>query len=138
MYVVPFLMYYYTRLIAPVHVAVTNDESKTGHSSSTRLLGIWDYVQDAIDTPFHNKVAASLAGVAVAMGFFFFFTAVNVLSSTVSFAVSNCAPLVTIFIDVVFFHRLKYGTVLQIRFLVLACLFFVCAVCSMVLAEEDS
>jgi glucose uptake protein GlcU len=114
---VPFMIFYYSRFISG---------KKTSFSET---------IDQLIATPKVNKIYAASAGIFVGIGFYFYFTAADVISSTISFAISNCAPLVTILNDVVFLNHLDGASSLQILYMGLASLLFICAITFMVIAE---
>ena len=121
---VPFMIYYYIFFLAPPEAV---KQSQVGFNY---------YAKTLVNTSRRDLILCSVTGVFVGCGFFLYFTAADVVASTISFALSNCSPLVTIFNDVTFFEHLKNSTVLQERFLFLAALLFVIAIVLMVLAEN--
>lgn len=120
---IPFMIFYYSKLFA-------SGARHDGHG------GMWQYVEAVGELPKSEFRYGCLAGVAVGVGFFFFFTASEVLPSTISFGISNCAPLITILIDVTLFGHLNNATVYQIRFMFLSAGLFVAAIIQMVLAQS--
>jgi drug/metabolite transporter (DMT)-like permease len=78
-----------------------------------------------------------LAGVINGCGFFCYFTAVDVIPSTISFAISNCSPLVTITIDVVLLGHLKFASSKQSGFMGLAVFFFIGGIILLIVANNS-
>lgn len=124
---IPFMLLYYFQFLVPQH----DPRSKILHSKSIRDVysNLWHISSQDIRY-------GCLTGVSVGLGFFFYFSAVDVIPSTISFAISNCAPLVTIFNDVVLSHHLKNATARQAYFMLMATIFFVIAITLMVLADS--
>lgn len=126
----PFMIAYYYLFFSPLR----SIDSKNGDSFFiSRFL---DLLAAFRATPRRDRLFGSLAGVAVGTGFYCFFSAADVVSPTVSFALSNCAPLMTIICDVAFFQHLKHATKPQVFFLMLASALFSIAIVLMVLAER--
>ena len=119
---IPFMIFYFSRLFAS---GARNDVKGS----------ITQYLDAVLHLPKQDFRYGCCAGLAVGMGFFLFFSASDVLPSTISFGISNCAPLVTILIDVVVFEHLKHATVLQTRFMILSAILFVGAISQMIIAQ---
>jgi drug/metabolite transporter (DMT)-like permease len=124
---IPFMLLFYFQFLVPQH----DPRSKIPHSKSIR--DVWG---NLCRTSAQDLRYGCLTGFAVGLGFFFYFSAVDVIPSTISFAISNCAPLVTIFNDVVLCHHLKNATERQTYFMFMATIFFVIAITLMVLADS--
>jgi glucose uptake protein GlcU len=128
---IPFMIFYYYKLLAPAHDALAH---KLGREPSPSIGNLWTRL---VDSPLQDKFYGCLTGIVVGTGFFFYFTAVDVIPSTISFAISNCSPLVTIFNDVVFCDHLRHATTPQKRYMLLATILFAAAISFMVLAESS-
>jgi hypothetical protein len=122
---IPFMLWYYGRVI---HVYEKPPFRNAPVSCSA-------YLQEAIQLPSSDKKYGLLAGAIVSCGTYIFFTASQAISSTVAFAISSCAPLVTIAIGVIVFHQLKNAPFLQTFYLILSTFLFVLAISLMVLAN---
>lgn len=124
---IPFMIYYYFQFFAPPY---------DPYSPKIQSRGMGDVLKNLKITAGTDILFGCLTGVAVGTGFFFFFSAVDVIPSTISFAISNCAPLITIFNDVVFCGHLRHATKYQTWYMCLATVLFVVAIVLMVLAES--
>lgn len=124
---IPFMIFYYFKCLAPPY---------DPYSKKIQSKGMGDVWGNLLRTPRKDKLYGCLTGVAVGSGFFFYFSAVDVIPSTISFAISNCAALVTIFNDVVFCHHLRHATSFQTCYMAAATVLFIIAIVLMVLAES--
>jgi hypothetical protein len=120
---IPFLMFYYSKFFT------------TGAKHDTHGK-IWQYVEALLELPQPDFKYGCCAGVAVGLGFFLFFSAADVLPSTITFGISNCAPLVTISVDVFVFGHLDNATLWQTRFMIISTTLFASAIVQMVLAQS--
>lgn len=120
---IPFMIFYYSRFFA---TGARQDE----HGK------MMQYVEALHELPKPDIKNGCYAGLAVGVGFFLFFSASDVLPSTITFGISNCAPLVTIAIDVFVFGHLDNATKWQTRFMVLSAVLFMAAIMQMILAQS--
>ena len=123
---IPMMLFYHGRVIATAGKV-------SGGASEVEYMS--DYWQQLLDLPMKDKMFGMLAGGVVAMGTFLFFTASAVLSSTISFAICSCAPLVSIAIGVIIFKQLDKAPTPQTVFIALASVLFTTAIVLMVLAD---
>lgn len=125
---IPFMIWYYT------HFEMT---TLPQDFKSRSLNGLFNCIAEI--THYTSKVDivyACITGVVVGAGFFFYFTAADVIPSTISFAISNCAPLITIAIDVCFNGHLKEASCKQTGFMALASVLFAAGVALLVIANS--
>ena len=120
---VPVMIFYYSHLFAS---GTRNDMPSS----------IWQCVEALFELPARDVRYGCCAGLAVGLGFFLFFTGSDVLPSTISVGISNCAPLVTILIDVFVLGHLDRATVWQTRFMFLSAILFLAAIVQMVFAQS--
>jgi glucose uptake protein GlcU len=125
---VPFMIWYYSYF---------NMSTLVPDSKRPSINGLFNCIQHIVrHTSGEDSLYACLTGVVVGTGFFLYFTAADVIPSTISFAVSNCAPLVTIVIDVVFNGHLKHASSKQTGFMALASLLFSLGIALLVMANN--
>jgi glucose uptake protein GlcU len=120
---IPFILYYHGRVIVVI-------ENGGGDPVSP-----WTYVSRASALPTRDKMYGCLAGCIVACGQYIFFIASEVIPSTIAFAISSCAPLVTIALGIFVFHQLHGAPFLQSFFIMSATIMFILAIVLMVLAD---
>eukprot|EP00602_Paraphysomonas_sp_CaronLab_P000332 CAMPEP_0185032028 /NCGR_PEP_ID=MMETSP1103-20130426/19848_1 /TAXON_ID=36769 /ORGANISM="Paraphysomonas bandaiensis, Strain Caron Lab Isolate" /LENGTH=327 /DNA_ID=CAMNT_0027567765 /DNA_START=162 /DNA_END=1142 /DNA_ORIENTATION=+ len=119
---IPLILWYHGRVI------VVLDTKMPPVSISSYMSSVWNL-------PAEDKMYGILAGGMVASGTYIFFTASEVIPSTVSFAICSCAPLVTIVIGVCIFKQLKKATFYQTFYIAVSTVLFISAIALMVLAD---
>ena len=118
---IPFILFYHNNIIIPV-------------DTKAAAVSTWSSVDQALNLPLADKMYGFLAGGIVSCGTYIFFAASGEIASTIAFAISSCAPLVTIFLGVCVFGQLRNAPRAQTFFIALATVLFVLAIALLVLA----
>lgn len=125
---VPFMIWYYSYF---------NMSTLASDVKRPSINGLFNCISHIMHhTSSKDSLYACLTGVVVGTGFFLYFTAADVIPSTISFAISNCAPLVTIVIDVLFLGHLKHASSKQAGFMALASILFALGIALLVMANN--